>query len=65
MSRVIKMSTPKRKPAGLPKTAALGKAQADHKKWLKTHGIKTTKNSRSATAFTQKARGLIHDPWVP
>jgi hypothetical protein len=45
MSRVIKMSTPKRKPANLPKTAALTKAQADHKKWLKAHGIKATKNS--------------------
>jgi hypothetical protein len=45
MSRVIKMSTPKRKPASLPKTAALTKAQADHRKWLKAHGIKATKNS--------------------
>jgi hypothetical protein len=45
MSRVIKMSTPKRKPASLPKTAALTKAQADHKKWLKAHGIKVTKNT--------------------
>jgi hypothetical protein len=45
MSRVIKMSTPKRKSANLPKTAALTKAQAEHKKWLKAHGIKATKNS--------------------
>jgi hypothetical protein len=45
MSRVIKLSTPKRKPANLPKTAALTKAQADHKKWLKAHGIKVTKNT--------------------
>jgi hypothetical protein len=45
MSRVIKMSTPKRKPANLPKTAALTKAQVEHKKWLKAHGIKATKNS--------------------
>ena len=45
MSRVIKMSTPKRKPVNLPKTAALTKAQAEHKKWLKAHGIKATKNS--------------------
>ena len=45
MSRVIKMSTPKRKPVSLPKTAALTKAQADHKKWLKAHGIKATKNT--------------------
>jgi hypothetical protein len=45
MSRVIKLSTPKRKPANLPKTAALTKAQADHKKWLKSHGIKVTKNT--------------------
>jgi hypothetical protein len=42
MSRVIKLSTPKRKPANLPKTAVLTKAQADHKKWLKAHGIKVT-----------------------
>ena len=45
MSRVIKMSTPKRKPASLPKTAALTKAQAEHKKWLKAQGIKVTKNT--------------------
>jgi hypothetical protein len=45
MSRVIKMSTPKRKPVGLPKTAALTKAQAEHKAWLKKHGIKVTKNT--------------------
>ena len=45
MSRLIKMTVPKRKPTSLPKTAALTKAQADHKKWLKAHGIKATKNS--------------------
>jgi hypothetical protein len=45
MSRVIKMSTPKPKHASLPKTAALTKAQAEHKAWLKTHGIKVTKNT--------------------
>jgi hypothetical protein len=45
MSRVIKMSTPKGKPASLPKTAALTKAQAEHKVWLKAHGIKVTKNT--------------------
>jgi hypothetical protein len=45
MSRVIKMSMPKAKPANLPKTAALTKAQADHKAWLKKHGIRVTKNT--------------------
>jgi hypothetical protein len=45
MSRVIKMSTPKGKLASLPKTAALTKAQAEHKAWLKKHGIKETKNT--------------------
>jgi hypothetical protein len=45
MSRVIKMSTPKGKPASLPKTAALTKAQAEHKAWLKARGIKVTKNT--------------------
>lgn len=45
MSRVIKMSTPKGKPSGPPKTAALAKAQAEHKAWLKAHGIKVTKNT--------------------
>jgi hypothetical protein len=45
MSRVIKMSTPKHKPASLPKTVALTKAQAEHKAWLKAHGIKVTKNT--------------------
>jgi hypothetical protein len=45
MSRVIKMSTPKPKQASLPKTAALTKAQAEHKKWLKAHGIKVSKNT--------------------
>jgi hypothetical protein len=45
MSRVIKMSTPKGKPVNLPKTAALTKAQVEHKAWLKKHGIKVTKNT--------------------
>jgi hypothetical protein len=45
MSRVIRMSTPKGKPASLPKTAALTKAQAEHKAWLQKHGIKPTKNT--------------------
>jgi hypothetical protein len=45
MSRVIKMSNPKRKQVNLPKTAALTKAQAQHKAWLKAHGIKVTKNT--------------------
>ena len=45
MAHVIKMSTPKRKPTSLPKTAALTKAQAKHKAWLKAHGIKVTKNT--------------------
>ena len=43
MSRVIKITTPKRKPLSLPKTAALTKAQAEHKAWLKARGIKVTK----------------------
>lgn len=45
MSRMIKMSLPKTKPTSLPKTAALTKAQEEHKKWLKAHGIKVTKNT--------------------
>jgi hypothetical protein len=45
MSRVIKISTPRGKPASLPKTAALTKARAEHKAWLKAHGIKVTKNT--------------------
>ena len=45
MPRVIKMAAPKRKPVSLPKTAALTKAQAGHKKWRKAHGIKVTKNT--------------------
>ena len=45
MSRMIKMSIPKTKQAVLPKTAALTKAQAEHKAWLKKHGIKVTKNT--------------------
>ncbi len=45
MSRVIKMSTPKGKPASLPKTAALTKAQVAHEAWLKARGIKVTKNT--------------------
>jgi hypothetical protein len=39
------MSTPKGKATGLPKTAALTKAQIEHKAWLKAHGIKVTKNT--------------------
>jgi hypothetical protein len=45
MTRVIKLSTPKPGKAKLPKTAALAKAQAEHKAWLKAHGIKVTKNT--------------------
>lgn len=45
MSRMIKMSTPKPKQASLPRTAALIKAQVEHKAWLKAHGIKVTKNT--------------------
>jgi hypothetical protein len=45
MSRVIKISTPKGKPTGPPKTAALTNAQAEHKAWLKARGIKATKNT--------------------
>jgi hypothetical protein len=45
MSRVIKMSTPKGKEVSLPKTAALTKAQSEHKAWLKARGIKVTKNT--------------------
>jgi hypothetical protein len=45
MSRVIKLYTPKNKQVSLPKTAALTKAQAAHKAWLKAHGIKVTKNT--------------------
>jgi hypothetical protein len=45
MSRVIKMSTPKGKPPSLPRTAALTKAQVEHKAWLKARGIKVTKNT--------------------
>jgi hypothetical protein len=45
MSRVIKMSTPKLKHVSQPKTAALTKAQAEYKAWLKAHGIKVTKNT--------------------
>jgi hypothetical protein len=45
MTRIINMSAPKGKPTSLPKTAALTKAQADHKAWLKKHGIKETKNT--------------------
>ena len=61
MSRVIKMSTPKGKPAGLPKTAALTKAQAEHKAWLKARGIKATKihfalDARPANQVRQGAK---------
>jgi hypothetical protein len=45
MSRVIKLYTPKTKQTNLPKTAALTKAQVEHKAWLKAHGIKVTKNT--------------------
>ncbi len=45
MSRVIKLHTPKNKQVSLPKTAALTKAQAEHKAWLKAHGVKLTKNT--------------------
>jgi hypothetical protein len=45
MSRVIKLYTPKKKITELPKTASLTKAQAEHKAWLKAHGIKVTKNT--------------------
>ena len=42
---VIKLSTPNRKRVSLPKTAALTKAQVQHKAWLKAHVIKVTKNT--------------------
>jgi len=45
MSRVIKLFTGKTKVKELPKTAALTKAQAEHKAWLKAHGIKVGKNT--------------------
>ena len=45
MSRVIKLYKPKNKQTELPKTAALTKAQAEHKAWLKAHGIKVTKDT--------------------
>ena len=45
MSRTIKMSLPKPKNLSLPKTAALTKAQEEHKRRLKAHGIKVTKNT--------------------
>jgi hypothetical protein len=45
MSRLIKLHTPKHRNVSLPKTAALTKAQAEHKAWLKKHGIKLTKNA--------------------
>jgi hypothetical protein len=45
MSRVIKLHAPKQKQTNLPKTAALTKAQLEHKAWLKAHGIKVTKNT--------------------
>lgn len=45
MSRLIKMSLPKPKKSTTPKTAALAKAQAEHTKWLKAHGVKVTPNS--------------------
>jgi hypothetical protein len=45
MSRVIKLYTPKKKTTELPKTAALTKAQEEHKAWLKKHGVKVGKNT--------------------
>jgi hypothetical protein len=45
MSRIIKMSLPTAKKVDAPKTAALTKAQAEHVKWLKAHGIKITRNT--------------------
>ena len=45
MSRLIKLSTPKPSHVKLSKTAALTRAQAEHKAWLKAHGIKVTKNT--------------------
>ncbi len=45
MSRIINMSTPRGKPTSLPKTAALTRAQDEHKAWLKKHGIKVSKNT--------------------
>ncbi|MEJ0016135.1 MAG: hypothetical protein WDN25_06145 [Acetobacteraceae bacterium] len=45
MPGVIKMSIPKSKLVSLPKTAALTKAQAEHKAWLKARGIKVSKNA--------------------
>jgi hypothetical protein len=45
MTRVIKMSKPRCKQASLPKTAALTKTQAEHRPWLKAHGIKVKKNT--------------------
>jgi hypothetical protein len=45
MARVIKLYTPKNKQVRLPKTAALTKAQLEHKAWLKAHGVKVTKNT--------------------
>jgi hypothetical protein len=45
MTRVIKLYTPKHKQTRLPKTAALTKAQLEHKAWLKAHGVKVTKNT--------------------
>jgi hypothetical protein len=45
MSRVIKMSLPKTKKTEAPKTAALVRAQEEHKKWLKRHGIKLGANT--------------------
>jgi hypothetical protein len=41
----VLQSTPKGRPTSLPKTAALTKAQAEHKAWLKARGIKVTKNT--------------------
>jgi hypothetical protein len=45
MSRLIKLSLPKNKKTEAPKTASLVKARAEHKAWLKAHGIKITSNT--------------------
>jgi hypothetical protein len=54
----------------LPKTAALTKAQAEHKKWLKAHGIKVTKihsapdaQARADTSHSPPGRLTPFGPW--
>jgi len=59
MSRVIKMFIPKPKDASLPKTAALTKAQAEHKAWLKAHGIKAIGSASSDSPCRQPLREWI------